>query len=156
MLAFQVEQLPLARAGSAKHPVCLLTVACSCLLFPCCSDSSQRPHSFIYWVWELQQASTKLGQPLHDFLLRPTEGPTFMERPMSSAAIHDRFITHLRRLGLYQGGSRSSIMQQPSPFSAPGLLQALRPLPTTLMCRPFFAWHQARYHAERRQERCKF
>lgn len=38
-----------------------------------------------------------------DFLFRPTEGHQFLEQPLTSAALHDRFVKHLQRFGLYKG-----------------------------------------------------
>lgn len=96
-------------AGPFFCPVSLPALAiiqCRCVApsFPPCSDEAEQRYSFIYWLWRLEQASTTLQQPLCDFLFRPTEGQVFLERPLTSAAIHDRFITHLQRSGLYQGG----------------------------------------------------
>jgi len=68
-----------------------------------CSDQAEQRYSFIYWLWQLQQASQALQQPLSDFLFRPTDGPVFAERPLTSAAIHDRFVSSLQRFGLYKG-----------------------------------------------------
>lgn len=68
-----------------------------------CSDTTQQRYSFIYWLWRLQQASTALQQPLDDFLFRPTESTVFMERPLTSAALHERSVGALQRFSLYHG-----------------------------------------------------
>lgn len=76
---------------------------------PCCSDPALGRYSFLHWLWLLQQASAQLQQPLCNFLFRPKDGPVFLERPLSSAAIHDRFLFHMHmqrlqaQLWLYQG-----------------------------------------------------
>ena len=93
-----------------------------------CSDLAQQRYGFIYWLWQLQRASQALGQPLTDFLFRPTDGPVFAERPMTSAAIHDRFITNLTRAGLYQGGPSWQCL----PLS-PSHLCSLAPPPCTCL-----------------------